>query len=285
MFAATVLALTSAALHAGWNLFIKTSEARDLASWGQFLFGGLLTIPVLLVIGLPPREVWWLLVLSACVHAVYINALVRAYHHGDFSLAYPIARGGGAFLAAIGGVLFLGDVLPAPAWFAIFIIVVGLISLMGRGATWLSIIWALGTAVTIATYTLIDAHGAREAGPVALDGVRYGFALMPLSAITVSVVALARGRATGLQGHDGERLVAISRGRNLFDCRVHPCARGRAAGPGGIRHDAARVVDHPRRLGRLAALEGAPRPPSSDLVGGHGHRHGVAHRVRMMFNR
>ena len=58
----------------------------------------------------------------------------------------------------------------------------------------MSIAWALATALTIATYTLIDAHGAREAGPVALDGVRYGFALMPLSAVTVSGVALARGR-------------------------------------------------------------------------------------------
>jgi drug/metabolite transporter (DMT)-like permease len=191
---ATVLALGSAVLHAGWNLFVKTSGERDLASWGQFLFGGLLAVPVLVVIGLPPADVWWLLVLSACVHAVYINALVEAYTHGDFSLAYPIARGGGAFFAAVGGVLLLGDHLDGAAWLAIAIIVGGLLSLMGRGATGRSITWALATAATIATYTLIDAHGSREAGSVALDGVRYAFALMPLSALTVSAVAMARGR-------------------------------------------------------------------------------------------
>jgi drug/metabolite transporter (DMT)-like permease len=194
VFAATILALISAVLHAGWNLFVKTSEDRDLAAWGQFLFGGLLAIPVLVVIGLPPTDVWVLLALSACVHAIYINSLVKAYSHGDFSLAYPIARGGGALLAAIGGVAFLGDQLTGPAWFAIAIIVIGLLSLMGRGATSASILWALATAVTIAAYTLIDAHGAREAGDIALDGVRYGFALMPLSAVTVSAVALTRGR-------------------------------------------------------------------------------------------
>lgn len=190
-----MLALLSATLHAAWNLFIKTSDDRDLASWGQFLFGGLLAVPVLVVIGVPPTDVWVFLGLSALVHAVYINALVAAYTHGEFSLAYPLARGGGAFLAAIGGVLFLGDELSGWAWGAIAVIVGGLVSLMGPGTTPRSIFWALVTAATIATYTLIDAHGAREAGDVAMHGIRYGFALMPLSAVTVSAVAAARGRS------------------------------------------------------------------------------------------
>jgi drug/metabolite transporter (DMT)-like permease len=191
---ATVLALGSAVLHAAWNLFIKTSEERDLASWGQFLFGGLLALPVLVVIGPPPSDVWWLLGVSACVHAMYISALVQAYHHGDFSFAYPMARGGGAFLAALGGVAFLGDELPPAAWLAIAVIVGGLLSLVGRGVTRVSILWALATAVTIATYTLVDAHGSREAGDAAIDGVRYAIALMPLSALTISALGLIRGR-------------------------------------------------------------------------------------------
>jgi drug/metabolite transporter (DMT)-like permease len=198
VLAATVLALGSATLHATWNLFIKRSDERDLASWGQFLFGGLLTIPVLAVIGLPPREVWALLVLSAVVHAGYIHALVQAYTHGDFSLAYPLARGGGAFLAAIGGVVLLGDHLDGGAWVAISVIVAGIVSLVGHGATRISIAWALATALTIAIYSLIDAHGAREAGDDALDGVRYAFALMPASAVTITVLGVARGRRRAL---------------------------------------------------------------------------------------
>ncbi len=206
MLAATLLALASATLHAAWNLFIKTSDARDLASWGQFLFGGLLALPAVAGLGFPPTDVWWLLLLSAGVHAVYIDALVQAYHHGDFSLAYPIARGGGAFLAAIGGVIFLGDDLSGAAWFAIAVIVGGLLSLMGRGATAISIVWALATALTIATYTLIDAHGAREAGDAAIDGVRYAFALMPLSALTVSAVGMVRGRRARVRRDDSVTL-------------------------------------------------------------------------------
>lgn len=190
MLLATVLALTSAALHAGWNLFVKTADDRELASWGQFLFAGVLVLPVLVVLGLPPIDALPFLVASALVHVAYVQGLVQAYHHGDFSLAYPLARGGGAVLAAIGGVILLADDLPPLAWVAIGIAGAGLISLMGRGASQASVGWALFTAACIATYTVIDATGARAAE----DGMRYGFALMPLTALTVSTAGITRGR-------------------------------------------------------------------------------------------
>ena len=38
MLTATLLALGSASLHAGWNLIIKTSDQdRRIATWGVFL--------------------------------------------------------------------------------------------------------------------------------------------------------------------------------------------------------------------------------------------------------
>jgi multidrug transporter EmrE-like cation transporter len=167
MTEATLLALGSAFLHAGWNLLIKTSDERFLAAWGQFLLGGVLFLPVLLLVGLPGTDVVPLLVASSCVHVVYIGALVRAYHHGDFSFAYPLARGGGALLAAIGGVLFLSDLLSAGEWVAIGVVVVGLVSLVRPGVSTVALAWAALTALTIGTYTTIDIEGA---APV--DGLR-----------------------------------------------------------------------------------------------------------------
>src|ERR1700704_6646196 len=119
MTEATLLALGSAFLHAGWNLLIKTSDERYLTAWSQFVMGGLLFIPVLVVVGLPGTDALPYLVASSLVHVGYISALVRAYHHGDFSLAYPLARGGGALVAAIGGVVFLSDELSGLEWLAI----------------------------------------------------------------------------------------------------------------------------------------------------------------------
>jgi len=104
---ATVLALASAVLHATWNLLIKTSDDRELASWGQFVAGGLIFLPVLFFTGLPDRDAWPFLAASALIHIVYVGALVGAYHHGDFSLVYPLARGGGALGAALLGALVI----------------------------------------------------------------------------------------------------------------------------------------------------------------------------------
>lgn len=189
MTEATLLALGSAALHATWNLLIKTSTERFLAAWGQFLIGGLLFLPVLLVIGPPGTAVLPFLVASSCVHVVYVTALVRAYHHGDFSFAYPLARGGGALLAAIGGVLFLSDTLSVGEWAAILVVVAGLASLVRPGVSSVALAWAVLTAVTIGTYTTIDIEGARRSA-----GFSYGISLMLGAGIALTVAGLLVGR-------------------------------------------------------------------------------------------
>jgi drug/metabolite transporter (DMT)-like permease len=193
VLAATLLALVAAALHAAWNLFVKTSSDRDLAAWGQFLFAGLLVVPVLAVIGLPPSSAVPYLVGSSLVHVVYVVALVQAYHHGDFSFAYPLARGGGAMVAAVGGVVLLHDVFSGWGWVAVAIVAGGLVSLIRRGTSGASIAWALTTACTIGAYTLIDSKGSRLTADN-LGSVQYGFALMPFIAVTVTVANLVRGR-------------------------------------------------------------------------------------------
>jgi drug/metabolite transporter (DMT)-like permease len=189
MTEATLLALGSAALHAAWNLMIKTSADRFLAAWGQFLVGGLCFVPVLLVIGPPGTAVIPFLLASSCVHVVYVIALVRAYHHGDFSFAYPLARGGGALLAAIGGVAFLSDSLTGGEWLAILVVVAGLASLVRPGASGVALAWAALTALTIGTYTTIDIEGARRSA-----GFSYGISLVLGVGLALSVAGVLSGR-------------------------------------------------------------------------------------------
>lgn len=194
MLEATLLALGSAALHAFWNLLLKTSGERFLTAWGQFALGGLLALPALLVTGLPEGNVVPYLLASTVVHVLYIGALVQAYHHGDFSLAYPLARGGGALIAAIGGVVFLSDTLAAGAWLGIAVVVCGLASLARPSAGRDALLWAGITALTIGTYTTIDAAGARHTD----SGVAYGIALFVTVGIGLSIVGLVMGRGADL---------------------------------------------------------------------------------------
>jgi drug/metabolite transporter (DMT)-like permease len=187
--AATLLALGSAALHASWNLLVKTSSDRLLAAWGFYLAGGILFLPAFAIVGVPGADTLPFLAASSIVHVVYVVALTRAYHHADFSFAYPLARGGGALLAAIGGVLFLADSLAPLAWLAIAIVVGGLASLVGPQAGRVALLWAGLTAAAIGTYTTLDAAGARRS-----SGLGYGIAITLGGGIVLSAALLFSGR-------------------------------------------------------------------------------------------
>jgi drug/metabolite transporter (DMT)-like permease len=190
LVAATFLALGSAALHAAWNLLVKTSSDRLLTAWGFYLVGGILFLPFLPLVGVPGADTLPFLAASSVVHVVYVVALTRAYHHADFSLAYPLARGGGALVAAVGGVLFLGDSLPGLAWLAIAIIVGGLASLVRPGVGRVALLWAGLTAAMIGTYTTLDAAGARRS-----SGLGYGIAITLGAGAVLTIVLIASGSA------------------------------------------------------------------------------------------
>jgi drug/metabolite transporter (DMT)-like permease len=190
MVAATFLALGSAVLHATWNLLVKTSRDRLVAAWGLYLTGGILFLPVFLVVDRPGADALPFLAASSVVHVAYVVALTRAYQHGDFSFAYPLARGGGALFAAIGGVLFLADSLSGLAWLAIAIVVGGLASLVRPGVSRVALLWAGLTAATIGTYTTLDAAGARRS-----SGLGYGIAIVLGAGLVLSAAIVASGRA------------------------------------------------------------------------------------------
>ncbi len=192
MLLATVLALTAAALHASWNLAVKQSTDRRLSLWAQFFIAGLLCVVSLgiwiLVDGMPTIA-WRWAILSGAMHVPYVLALSRAYDLGDFSMSYPIARGGGALLGAIGGVVVLSDNLSTLSMIGIVVVVAGLLVLAYAGSR-PTLIAALTVAVSIGAYTLVDAHGARLS-----DALPYSLALMMVAAvITSSWISITRRR-------------------------------------------------------------------------------------------
>lgn len=203
---ATGLALGAAALHAAWNLLIKTAPDRELAAWGQFVFGGVALLPVLLFTGIPAAEAWPFLAASALVHVFYVRALVAAYDHGDFSLAYPLARGGGALTAALLGFVALGDGLGVGGWLALLVVTIGLASFIRPGTPRIEVVYALLTAVLIGGYTVIDTAGSRHT----TDGFAYGVALTGVTGLVLSAVGVARGR-----GPDFVASVRVSWARHL----------------------------------------------------------------------
>ena len=188
MLTATLLALAAAVLHASWNLWVKQSGDRWIALWGQMTVGGILCAIILLFTGWPDNLVWWTVVASGLIHVIYVYTLARAYNIGDFSVTYPIARGTGALLAAIGGVMFLSDHLSALNLLGIAISIGGIMLLAGRADN-KHVFAALLVSMCIGSYSVIDGHGSRLTG-----GNLYPLVLFISTGITVSAYGIATGR-------------------------------------------------------------------------------------------
>ena len=166
---ATACALVAAVLHATWNLYAKQSGDRFLALWAQFFVAGIVSGTILAVwtlVDSAPDIAWWWSLASGTGHLPYVIWLARAYERGDFSLAYPIMRGGGASSAAVLGLLLLGDDLSGTSLGGIAIVMVGM-WLLTRGHVGRHLAAAAWVAINIGIYTAIDAHGARQSQPIA----------------------------------------------------------------------------------------------------------------------
>jgi drug/metabolite transporter (DMT)-like permease len=183
---AIALLLSSAALHALWNLLLKKSNEKYLAMGWQVIIGSIVSIFALLFIGLPPRSMWLLVLISTILEAIYFGILTYAYHDNDFSLVYPVARGAAPALVVIWSALFLNEIPSIGGLLGIFLIVCGLAII---GATSLlqnptgkphlrGIAIALSVALVISIYTLVDGYAVKH-GPALSYGLSL-FMLMPV---------------------------------------------------------------------------------------------------------
>ncbi len=203
MLTATFLALGAAVIHAGWNLAIKTSGDRWLALWGQMTAAAIVGLPLVVIStfqgtffgsnddllgGTLTLSSWGWAALSGLIHAVYIFRLARTYDVADFSVTYPIARGGGALVAAIGGVVLLNDDLSWVSALGILIVVLGLALIAGH-VDLAHVRAALVVAVLIGAYTVVDSKGARST-----DSIVYAWAIFLPTAIGVTLDGVVRGR-------------------------------------------------------------------------------------------
>ena len=197
MLLATVLALGAAVLHAGWNFVAKRATGdRYMVLWAQFFMAGMMCLPFAIgnqiLFGLPGRA-YMFAALSGAMHLPYTWLLAKAYTVGDFSVSYPVARGGGAALAAIGGVVFLADQLTPWHIAGIVVIIIGL-SLLAIGATGRNLAIALGVSLTIGIYSVFDAAGARTQPHT----IAYIFATMAAGATSNTVFGLSTGRRSAM---------------------------------------------------------------------------------------
>jgi drug/metabolite transporter (DMT)-like permease len=184
----TLAVLAAALLHATWNALVKASEDKGLDTVAVAAGSGLIALLVAPFLPAPAAASWPWLAGSALVHILYFLFLAGAYRWGELSYSYPIMRGGGPLIVAVAGAFLLQEVPSLKEAAAIALISAGILAFAhgshDRRATW----FAVGNAVVIASYTIIDAQGARASGAP----VSYTLWFFVLNGVVITGLALAQ---------------------------------------------------------------------------------------------
>jgi drug/metabolite transporter (DMT)-like permease len=166
----TSIVLVAAVLHATWNALVKGAGDKTvmlgLIALGHVVPG----IAVALWLPAPDPASWPYIVASTVIHWVYYLGLNAAYRVGDLSLVYPVARGLAPVMIALGALFFADEHLAWWAWAGIVTVSAGIMMLTRwrAGARPLGLAAAIGTAITVAAYSVVDGIGVRLSGqPVA----------------------------------------------------------------------------------------------------------------------
>ncbi len=218
---AIALVLAAAVAHASWNLFGKQAAATG-AAFFIWLVAACVTIgylPVVAVAAIATRPHlaglnWLFLAGTGVLHSGYFLFLQLGYRLGDLSVAYPVGRGTGALLAALAGIVLLGE-RPGPVTGAgIIAIIVGVVAigLPGRAgqttdagpaadagpvadaepaavprASRTTIGFALATGAFIACYTIWDKYAVAS---LHTEPILQGYAGFPVMAAAFAPIVL-----------------------------------------------------------------------------------------------
>ena len=187
------LILVAAALHATWNALVKSATDKVAATIMVATTAGVLAGLILPFLPPPARESWPFISISAVCETLYYVLLANTYRHGDMSRVYPLMRGSAPLLVAAAGVVLIGEPLSIFGWIGIAVVsfgVIGLAASPGKGSDKTGILFALGNAVVIAAYTLIDGLGVRRS----MSPLAYTMWIFLLPAIPLAIWAASKKR-------------------------------------------------------------------------------------------
>ena len=190
LFCAVLLA---ALLHASWNAIVKLGGDTLLTTLLVTGWAAVLAALLLPWLPAPAARSWPWLAASAVLQAGYYVLVARAYRVADMSLSYPLMRGCAPLLVALAGSLAFDEHLPAAGWAGIALVCGGIVLMAGSGNR-RNLQLPLFIAVVIATYTLVDARGARLSG----NALSYTLWLFLLSGIPLPLWALYSQRGAVL---------------------------------------------------------------------------------------
>jgi uncharacterized membrane protein len=122
----------SALIHSSWNFIAKRGNwPLEFFFWG-FLWGALLYLPLLAVLGYLPFSLsqlsfkaFGISLISSVIQTVYFICLIKAYRMADLSLVYPISRSAPLF-TQVWAFLFIGEIVSLQGILGISLVILGI---------------------------------------------------------------------------------------------------------------------------------------------------------------
>jgi drug/metabolite transporter (DMT)-like permease len=222
---ALALIVVAALAHASWNLFSKQASAAGgtvfiwlVAVVATVAFAPVVAGSVLLQRPHLAAGNWLFMAGTGMLETGYFQFLQSGYRKGDLSLVYPIGRGTGALLAALAGIVLLGE-RPGPVAIAGILAIVTGITVIGlpprsaaaaaaAPARLQAIRLALATGTFIASYTLWDKYAVAT---LHTPAVLQGYATFPVMLAAFAPYVL-RHRERPIQVWRSFRLQVIGAG-------------------------------------------------------------------------
>jgi drug/metabolite transporter (DMT)-like permease len=166
-----LVVLGAALFHATWNALVKSGKDHLLSITGINFATLVIAVLALPFFGIPDKESWPYLLVSGVIHFGYYVALSEAYKHGDFSQAYPVARGTAPILVSLWGVFVLNESMNTIELVSLIGVITGILIFATRKLDQViqnkvALISALCTSFFIAGYTVTDGVGGRLSGNV-----------------------------------------------------------------------------------------------------------------------
>jgi len=168
IYISLLLVTASGLTHAVWSLFTKRSSNKAVFLWSITMVTTIALFPYLVYeLWVHPLslQAYGLLMVSACLHAVYALLLSRTYTMGDLSQVYPIMRGTSTLLIPIIGVLVLRESLTIFGWIGLLLMLSGFIGLSGifsrkqmnrQNISFKPFFMALSVGLCTTCYVLVD---------------------------------------------------------------------------------------------------------------------------------
>lgn len=204
------LVLFAALLHASWNALLKGGGDGFWTMTVMGLATSLACAVMVPFLPVPSPASWPYIAASALLHVGYNGFLVRAYRNGDFGSAYPIARGSSPLLVTLGAAITVGEWPVLSGIVGILLVSGGIISLAfpERRLPETGILYALGTGMFIAAYSVVDGMGGRLSGNAVAYTIwmclAWGATALPIYLLRRRSSAIWRGsRKTGLAALGG----------------------------------------------------------------------------------